>query len=106
MFDINLPFRSDIDYEGFPNRESDESFERMVNYINPIHFIEKVQESIQFKLLKSDGDLSDIEILLRTDDPDLQCIGWTCIGAIHTFTGNYGLADLAFKRANIKNKRT
>lgn len=39
MFDINLPFKSDIDYKGSLNRESDESFEHMINYINPIHFI-------------------------------------------------------------------
>ena len=100
MLDLNLLFESVINNEGFHNRKSDESFEQLVNYINPIHFIDKAQEASQFNLLSSGSDLSDMKILLRTDDPDLQCIGWSCIGGIHTFTGNYRLASLAFKRAD------
>lgn len=97
---LNLKFASGILNKNFNYRKSDEPFECLVNYINPVHFIDKAQEANQFNLLNSSSDLSDMKILLRTDDPDLQCIGWSCIGGIHTFNGNYRLANLAFERAD------
>ena len=67
-------------------------------YIN--QFIEKADEVNQLNLINTESDISDMETLLKVDDPDLQSIAWSCIGGIHTFNGNYKLAIAAFQNAS------
>lgn len=75
------------------------------NFIQDVHsiqFLEKADEINQLQLIHSESDTSDIEVLIKTDDPDLRSIGWCCIAGIHTFNGNYQLASAAFSQADIE----
>lgn len=75
------------------------------NFIQDVHsiqFLEKADEINQLQLINSESDTSNIEVLIKTDDPDLQSIGWCCIAGIHTFNGNYTLASAAFSHADIE----